>query len=142
MPPELTPGRASPGRDAPRLAVLLLAAAAMLLAACATSRSNAARYQAALQVYARARSLPGFDPYVDTFIRSQNARRLDRNSGCYAKGPGERVVLILMVDRTGRIIEADSEGNSAKAKCFRKAYSGVQMPIPPFFPFPVQLAVI
>ncbi len=125
-----------------RLARLVVAMAATLIAACATSRSIAARYQSALEVYGRARSLPGYDGYVDAAIRSLSARRLDRASGCYARSPGERVVLIVIVDRTGRIIEADSDGNSAKAKCLRKAYSGQQMPIPPFFPFPIRFAAV
>ncbi len=130
----------SPKRHRLRLASLIVASIAMAISACTTSRSVANRYRSALEIYAYAKNLPGFNEYADVFVRSLIARSLDRKSGCYAKDPGERVVLILIVDRTGRIIEADSDGNSAKAKCFRKAYAGVPMPIPPFFPLPVQVA--
>jgi hypothetical protein len=66
---------------------------------------------------------------------------LDKNSGCYEKNVGQRISLILIVDRSGRITDSYSDSKTAKAKCFKAAYKGAQMPIPPFAPFPVQLAM-
>ena len=115
--------------------------AAFVIAACAASPPAADNYPSALALYDRARDLPGFADYVNVFVRSQNARHLDERSGCYAKNVGERISLILIVDRTGKIAAAYSDSNTAKAKCFKAAYKGVQMPIPPFVPLPVQLAM-
>lgn len=114
---------------------------AFLITACAASRPAADNYPSALALYDRAKDLPGFADYVNVFVRSQNARHLDERSGCYAKNVGERISLILIVDRTGKIVAAYSDSNTAKAKCFRAAYKGAQMPIPPFIPLPVQLVM-
>jgi hypothetical protein len=113
--------------------------AALLIAACAVSPPAADAYPSALALYDRAKDLPGFADYVNLFVRSQNARHLDEKSGCYAKNVGQRISLILIVDRNGRIIESYSDSKTAKAKCFKAAYLGAQMPIPPFTPLPVQL---
>jgi hypothetical protein len=113
----------------------------LLSAACAVSRPAADSYQSALALFDRAKDLPGFADYVNLFVRSQSAQRLDYNSGCYDKNIGQRISLILIVDRTGRITDAYSDSKTAKAKCFKAAYKGARMPIPPFAPLPVQLAM-
>jgi hypothetical protein len=94
-----------------------------------------------MALYDRAKDLPGFADYVNVFVRSQNAQHLDERSGCYAKNVGQRISLILIVDRNGRIVQSYSDSNTRKAKCFKAAYLGAQMPIPPFVPLPVQLAM-
>jgi hypothetical protein len=114
---------------------------ALLAAACAASPPAANAYPSALTLYDRAKDPPGFADYVIAFVRSQNAQRLDEKSGCYAKNVGQRISLILIVDRNGRIGQSYSDNNTPKAKCFKAAYLGAQMPIPPFFPLPVQLAM-
>ena len=116
-------------------------AAALMVAACAVSPPAADTYPSALALYDRAKDLPGFADYVIAFVRSQNAQHLDEKSGCYAKNIGQRISLILIVDRNGRIIQSYSDINTPKAKCFKAAYLGAQMPIPPFVPLPVQLAL-
>jgi hypothetical protein len=115
--------------------------AALLIAACAASPSPADAYPSALALYDHAKDLPGFADYVIAFVKSQNARHLDERSGCYAKNVGQRISLILIVDRNGRIVQSYSDSNTPKAKCFQAAYLGAQMPIPPFTPLPVQLAM-
>src|ERR1700733_6961230 len=106
------------------------ACAGLLIAACTASPLATDKFQSALALFNRAKDLPGFTDYVSLFVRSQSAQHLDINSGCYEKNVGQRVSLILMVDRNGRITESYSDGNTAKAKCFRAAYKGAQMPIP------------
>jgi hypothetical protein len=113
--------------------------AALLVAACAASPPVADSYASALALYDRAKDLPGFADYVNVFVRSQNAQHLDERSGCYAKNAGQRISLILIVDRNGRITQSYSDSKTPKAKCFKAAYLGAQMPIPPFVPLPVQL---
>jgi hypothetical protein len=115
--------------------------AASLIAACAASPPAADAYPSALALYERSKDLPGFADYVIAFVKSQNARHLDEKSGCYAKNIGRRISLILMVDRSGRVVQSYSDSNTPKAKCFKAAYVGAQMPIPPFVPLPVQLAM-
>jgi hypothetical protein len=115
--------------------------AALLIAACSASPPAADTYASALALYDRAKDLPGFADYVNVFVRSQNAQHLDERSGCYAKDVGRRVSLILIVDRNGRIIQSSSDSKTPKAKCFKAAYLGAQMPIPPFVPLPVQLVM-
>jgi hypothetical protein len=115
--------------------------AGLLIAACAASPPATDNFQSALALFNRAKDLPGFTDYVAAFVRSQSAQHLDNNSGCYEKNIGQRIALILMVDRSGRITESYSDSKTAKAKCFKAAYKGAQVPIPPFAPFPVQLAM-
>jgi hypothetical protein len=115
--------------------------AGLLIAACTTSPPATDSYQSAMALFNRAKDLPGFTDYVSLFVRSQNAQHLDDNSGCYQKNIGQRISLILIVDRSGRITDSYSDSKVEKAKCFKAAYKGVQMPIPPFAPFPVQLAM-
>jgi hypothetical protein len=120
---------------------IALVCAGLLTAACAASPPATNNFQSALVLFNRAKDLPGFTDYVAVFIRSQNAQHLDDRSGCYGKNIGQRTSLILMVDRSGIIAESYSDSKTAKAKCFKAAYKGAQMPIPPFAPFPVQLAM-
>lgn len=115
--------------------------AGLLTAACAASPPATDNFQSAEALFNRAKDLPGFTDYVNAFVRSQSAQRLDINSRCYKKNVGQRISLILIVDRNGRITESYSDSKAAKAKCFKAAYKGAQMPIPPFAPFPVQLAM-
>jgi hypothetical protein len=115
--------------------------AALVVAGCSASPPTADTYASAMALYDRAKDLPGFGDYVNAFVRSQNAQHLDERSGCYAKNVGQRISLILIVDRNGRIVQSYSDSNTPKAKCFKAAYVGAQMPIPPFVPLPVRLAM-
>ena len=62
-------------------------------------------------------------------------------SGCYNLNAGTTVDLLLVVESSGRISAAYTGTESKKAKCFRKAYVGAKMPIPPFSPFPLRMRV-
>jgi len=84
---------------------------------------------------------PGFETYVTALIAAQNTARLDSNSGCYSFNVGTTIDLLLVVESSGRISAAYSDTDSKKAKCFRKAYVGAKMPIPPFSPFPMRMRV-
>ena len=115
--------------------------AGLLVVACTAQQPATHNFQSAAALFSRAKDLPGFNDYVEAFVRAQNVQHLDINSGCYEKNIGQRIALILMVDRSGRITESYSDSSTAKAKCFKAAYKRAQMPIPPFAPFPVQLAM-
>jgi hypothetical protein len=109
----------------------------LLFSSCATDTG----FNASLARWDRLRNQPGFAAYVATFVNIHNAERLDINSGCYKYDDGATIDLIMVVESSGRIEAAYTDSQSKKAKCFRKAYIGVKMPIPPFSPFPVRLKV-
>jgi hypothetical protein len=109
------------------------------IASCAVDRASDNSYESALARYNQAKDSPGFAAYGHAFIEAQNYQQLDDKSGCYSHDIGKRVVLILFVNAEGRITAAYTDNESTKAKCFRRAYIGAQMPAPPFDPFPIRL---
>lgn len=111
------------------------------LGACATATRGGADYESVFRLWREAKSRIEYSPYRHVFIDAQNARRLDDDSGCYEKGVGVTVQLILVVGATGKIERAFADNSSEKANCFRKAYLGAQMPAPPFSPFPMKLTM-
>ena len=111
------------------------------LGACATPIRGVADYESAFKLWGKVNSRADFSSYNSIFIDAQNAQRLDDDSGCYEKGVGVTVNLILMVGATGKIERAFADNSSEKANCFRKAYLGAQMPTPPFSPIPMKLTM-
>jgi hypothetical protein len=109
----------------------------MLISSCATD----AGYKTTLARWDKLRDQQGFAAYVAMFVSVQNAEHLDVNSGCYAYDVGTTVDLLMVVESSGRIAAAYTDNESKKAKCFRRAFVGIKMPIPPFSPFPVRLRV-
>ena len=128
-----------------------LAVAAGVLAAlagCATPQGHYKSFGEAQARYNQARRLPGYDAYAAQFWKLNDNAHFDQNSGCYAKGEGP-VNLLLVLDKTDpkggagkplkiAIMETHTDVNTAKAKCFRKAYQGLATNIPPFLPFLLQ----
>ncbi|MGA9024443.1 MAG: hypothetical protein WB440_00150 [Steroidobacteraceae bacterium] len=115
-------------------------AAVLLISGCSSSRSGQEAYQSARALYLRDKDLPGFAGYVNTSLGSRTLRSLNR-AKCRALDGPQRILLILMVDRSGRITEVDSDSSSAKANCLRDSLQGAGLPIPPFAPLPVTLGV-
>ena len=111
------------------------------LGACATPIRGVADYESAFKLWGKVNSRADFSSYNSIFIDAQNAQRLDDDSGCYEKGVGVTVQLILVVGATGKIEHTFSDNSSEKANCFRKAYLGAQMPAPPFSPIPIKLTM-
>jgi hypothetical protein len=120
------------GKRACGAAVILI-----LVSSCATEGG----YKSTLLRWENLHNQPGFETYVTAFIAAQNAAHLDSNSGCYNFNVGTTVDLLLVVESSGRISAAYTGTESKKAKCFRKAYVGAKMPIPPFSPFPMRVRV-
>jgi hypothetical protein len=107
---------------------------------CSCVTTNAG-YKTQLARWEKLSTQPGFDAYVTAFISVQNIEHVDVNSGCYAHDVGTTVDLLLVVESSGRIGAAYTDNESRKARCFRKTYVGIKMPIPPFSPFPVRIKV-
>jgi hypothetical protein len=116
---------------------LVATAILILVSSCATEGG----YKSTLLRWENLHNQPGFEAYVSAFIGAQSAAHLDSNSGCYNFNVGTTVDLLLVVESSGRIGAAYSDAESKKAKCFRKAYVGAKMPIPPFSPFPMRMRV-
>jgi len=114
--------------------------AALVIAGCVSPRQATGQYESARALYLRTKELPGFADYVNVFIEARKAQHLDR-AACYQKTGPQRIIMILIVDRSGRITEAGSDVPGDKAGCFRKVFLGARMPIPPFAPLAVPLAI-
>lgn len=112
---------------------------ALLLSSCATAPQRASSFASADALWEQSIKRAEYRQYHHAFVTSQNQQRLDDDSGCYAKGRGQTVLLLLLVDSRGVISEAYADSTVAKAECFRAAYLGAQMPVPPFSPFPVKM---
>jgi hypothetical protein len=92
-----------------------------------------------MALWKQSKGRPGYDSYGGSFITSQNEQRLDDDSGCYEKGRGQKVTLVLIVNGDGVISETYADSATAKAECFKAAYLGAKVPVPPFSPFPMKM---
>jgi len=117
---------------------LITALLALLVSSCAVVPQKAGSYAAADALWEKSKTRTEYRKYRSEFRASQNSQRLDDDSGCYAKGRGQSVLLILLVDAKGVIAEAYADSAVPKAECFIAAYLGARMPRPPFSPFPVK----
>jgi hypothetical protein len=107
------------------------------VAACATSPPPSSGYVTAKQLYEQSKTHAEYGTYGPAFTRFQNEQRIDDDSRCYEKGRGERVNLVLIVDGDGVVSEAYADTTTPKAECFKAAYLGAKMPVPPFSPLAI-----
>ena len=80
----------------------------------------------------------GYEDYLNAFTDYNNANRLDERDGCYKK-PGGPLTMYLVIankptDRQAVIESVVADADSVKAACFKKAYLGLRMKLPPFSP--------
>jgi hypothetical protein len=111
------------------------------MASCATQNRVDNGYSAALSHFKDTQSAPEFWTYVHAFVDTQNALKLDSQSGCYNLNVGTPVSLIVVINGGGRITGAYTDNESAKAKCFRASFLGAHMPIPPMDPWYMRLTM-
>ena len=111
----------------------------LLLFAAAIAQAADDGYKSAFSAWKQARARPDYRAYQDAFADANNKQQLDTKDHCYEKSPYTTVSLVLIVSADGRIANAFTDNDSAKAKCFKAAYLGLQMPIPLFSPFPVRM---
>jgi hypothetical protein len=102
-------------------------------------------YAAAKAIWLRSRDTKEYQSYAAEFSQFNNHFRLDEKDGCYALASGP-VNLMLIISRPPNsefaVIERVlTDVDNAKARCFEKSYGGVQVKIPPFFPFVLQLGM-
>ena len=102
-------------------------------------------YADAKAVWERSRSMPEYQNYATEFSQFNNHFHLDEKGGCYqlASGPVNLMLIISRPDNSGfAVIERVlSDVDNAKARCFEKAYHGINTKVPPFLPFVLQLGM-
>ncbi len=119
--------------------ILTLFSVASVIAGCTTTTIFYKDYESAKKILDSAYERTEYEAYSNKFLVSQNQQRLDDNSGCYEIEKGTKVDLILTINEAGVISGADTSTDTPKARCFRKAYIGAKMPIPPFSPIAINL---
>jgi hypothetical protein len=116
---------------------LAIAWLSLALSACAATAPPNSGYKSAKALWEQSEERPEYGNYGAAFTESQNEQRLDEDSGCYESGRGQKVVLVLIVNSDGVVSEAYADRATEQADCFKAAYLGAKMPVPPFSPFPM-----
>lgn len=109
----------------------------------ALAGSPVGSYAEARKVWEQSRSKAEYQVYATEFAQFNNHFQIDEKSGCYSMGT-EPVSLMLVITHPAggpyAVVEhVFSDLDTDKARCFTKAYSGVQTKVPPFMPFVVQM---
>ena len=125
--------------------VILGSVLAIIAASVALANETPGSYEAAKSIWSRNRDSKDYQGYVAEFAQFNNHFHLDEKDGCYALASGP-VNLMLVISRPQNsefaVIERVlADVDNAKARCFEKSYSGVQVKAPPFLPFVLQLGM-
>jgi len=77
---------------------------------------------------------PQASKYEEVSLNFNNANQLDQRGNCHAlsKYP---VIVILVLDKDGKVSSSTADVQSKKAQCFQNLYASVQFPSPPFAPY-------
>lgn len=78
--------------------------------------------------------------YEELSINYNNEKKLDEQGNCHALSI-HPVIVILLLDASGKVISSTADVANGKADCFRKLYATAQFPAPPFAPYrkPIRL---
>ena len=68
--------------------------------------------------------------YETESLRYNNEKKLDEKGNCHGKSMYS-IMIILVLDASGRVISSITDVENAKAACFRAGYANVQFPKPP-----------
>ena len=97
----------------------------------------------AKKLWEQSKERTGYSKYSDQFAKFNEHFRLDEKDGCYRLNPGP-VTLYLVIthsagERLAAVEQVVSDVDNAKARCFRKTYTGLPTKIPPFLPLVLQM---
>ena len=125
--------------------VILGSVLAIIAAGMALADEVPGSYEAAKAIWSRNRESKDYQGYAAEFSQFNNHFHLDEKDGCYALASGS-VNLMLVISRPQNsefaVVERVlADVDNAKARCFEKSYSGVQVKAPPFLPFVLQLGM-
>ena len=120
-----------------------LALIAVVCAIAAALGNRLCNFSEASRAWERAKDTAEYQAYAAEFVQFNNHFHLDEKDGCYALSQ-DRVELMLVIthpDGGDYAVVEDvlSRVDSAKARCFQKAYRGLSTKIPPFVPFVLQM---
>jgi len=109
----------------------------------ALAASPAGSYAEARSIWEQSKSTAEYQAYATEFVQFNNYFQIDEKSGCYSMGT-EPVSLMLVITHSAggpyAVVErVFSDVDTDKARCFKKAYSGIQTKVPPFMPFVFQM---
>jgi hypothetical protein len=100
-------------------------------------------YAEARKVWEQSKGKAEYQAYASEFAQFNNHFQIDEKSGCYAMGAGSVSLMLVITHPDGNsyaVIErVFSDVDTAEARCFKRAYSGVQTKVPPFMPFVLQM---
>jgi hypothetical protein len=118
---------------------LLYAIAGLALQASAATLSH----DGAKKLWEQSKERAGYDQYSDEFAQFNNSHHLDEKDGCYGLSPGPVTIYLVIKHNAGEkfavIEQVVSDVDNAKAKCFKKTYTGVPAKAPPFLPLVLQM---
>lgn len=124
---------------------VLSSALAVAIAASAYGADVPNSYSYAQVLWKKHKDTVEYQTYISEFVQFNNHFRIDVRSGCYALGQGTIGLMLVITQPAGRefaVVEnVLSDGSSPKARCFMKAYLGLQTKVPPYVPFVLQMTM-
>ena len=114
-----------------------------LLSATASAVDTPRSYVEAEAAWKLARDRADYQRYGSEFVQFNNHFHLDVKDGCYDLSYKPVSLMLVITHSDGgeyALIErALTDTDTAKARCFRKTYEGLQTKVPPYVPFIFQM---
>ena len=122
---------------------LFVAVAVAALSTAAFAADSPERYADARALWEQTKDKTEYRAYAAEFAQFNNHFHLDEKDGCYGRASG-RVSLMLVISRRdgdefASVANVLSDVDNAKARCFKRTYTGVRTKAPPFLPFVLQM---
>lgn len=118
---------------------LICAIAGLALQASAATLSH----DDAKKLWEQSKGRAGYDQYSDEFAQFNNSHHLDEKGGCYGLSRGPVTIYLVIKHNVGEkfavVEQVASDVDNAKARCFKKTYTGLPTKAPPFLPFVLQM---
>jgi len=90
------------------------------------------------ELWQQSKSKPGYVEYRDEFVQYNNHFHLDTKDDCFAQNSGP-VNMYLIVTTKAVVESVVTDIDNARARCFKRTYTGLRVKAPPFSPFIINL---
>lgn len=77
---------------------------------------------------------PQASQYEELSLSYNNANKLDERGNCHDLAK-HHVIVVLLLDKDGKVTGSTADVHSKKAQCFQELYASAQFPRPPFAPY-------
>lgn len=77
---------------------------------------------------------PQASAYEEVSLNYNNANKLDERGNCHDLAK-HHVIVVLLLDKEGKVTGSTADVQSKKAQCFQNLYASAQFPRPPFAPY-------